>query len=1023
MSFLKALLDGNEREVQKLRRIVAEINALEPRLEALSDEELAAKTAEFREKLAPAVERLDEAKARRREATDPAAQAEADSGIKAAYAALEAELNKIAPEAFAVVREAAKRAVKMRHYDVQMIAGLALHQGRVAELATGEGKTLSATSPLYLNALAGKGCHLVTPNDYLAKRDATWNGPIYRMLGLSVGLIQSYPYGAAYIYEPGYVADDPHMNDLRPVHRSECYKCDIIHGTNAEFGFDYLRDNMARSLDEMVQRDLHYAIVDEMDSILIDEARTPLIISGMPEASTDLYYRVDRVVRRLQKERDFTVDEKAKTVMLTDEGIHRVEEGLGVSNLADDVALMHHVSAALKAHFAYRRDVEYVVKDNQVIIVDEFTGRLMHGRRYSDGLHQAIEAKEGVKVEEETQTVATITIQNYFRMYHKLAGMTGTAKTEEQEIRRIYGMDVVVVPTNLPLIRKDQSDVIYKTEEQKFRALVLEILQKHVKGQPVLVGTRSIEVSERLSERLKVGERLQLQAMILILRDKLLSTKGLSKEDQEKYHALLNTPLDDLHLPRLTPVAKALDVPANPLDRQNVDALKRLLDLDTNEDVLLNALENGIPHSVLNAKYHEQEAEIIAEAGRKHAVTIATNMAGRGVDIMLGGKPDPDQPVVPTKVRLSSGVEKTYPSKESAEVAELGGLAILGSERHESRRIDRQLRGRSGRQGDPGETRFYLSLEDELWRLFGDRGQRFLGGWPEYERLEAKVLTAAIERAQKKVEEMHFGQRKHTLEYDDVMNVQRDVIYKQRHEILHGANLRDTILDHTQEMIEDAVDRHCGAEISPEEWDVRSLYDELDLLFDLSLVLRPSELEGKSREEMIETLTSLAEQRYEQKERELEAAGIDVREAERQVTLQIIDQKWVEHLTAMDYLREGVWMRGFEQRDPLVVYKKEAFEMFNSLLASIQDDMVNWMYHLVIRQPAPPPQRRVINPVPMEEPGEPVAAGSAPAAGSGNGRVRPASAGGSRSRIGRNDPCPCGSGKKYKFCCLKTGAL
>ncbi|MCC2670140.1 MAG: secA [Armatimonadetes bacterium] len=1020
MSFLKALLDGNEREVQKLRRIVAEINGMESQLEALSDEALSAKTAEFREKLAPVIARLDEAKEARRVAKEAPEQAETGTALKAAFADLEAELNKLAPEAFAVVREAAKRKLKMRHYDVQLMAGLALHQGRVAELATGEGKTLSATSPMYLNALVGKTCHLVTPNDYLAKRDCTWNGPVYQMLGLQVGLIQSFPYGAAYVYEPGYEGEDPHMNDLRPVHRSECYECDIIHGTNAEFGFDYLRDNMARSLEEMVQRDLHFAIVDEMDSILIDEARTPLIISGMPEASTDLYYRVDRVIRKLQRERDFTVDEKAKNAMLTDDGITRVEEGLGVSNLADDVALMHHVSAGIRAHFAYRKDIEYVVKDNQVIIVDEFTGRMMHGRRYSDGLHQAIEAKEGVKVEEETQTVATITIQNYFRMYHKLAGMTGTAKTEEQEIRRIYGMDVLVVPTNLPMIRKDQPDVIYKTEEQKFRALAIEILQKHVKGQPTLVGTRSIEVSERLSERLKIGERLQLQALILVLRDKLLSTKGLSKDEVEQHHAVLNIPLDDLHIPKLTPVAKALNVPLNALDPENVAALKRMLELDENEEVLLNALEDGIPHSVLNAKYHEQEAEIISEAGRKHAVTIATNMAGRGVDIMLGGKPDPDVAGVPTEVPLSSGVKKKYPSRESAEVAELGGLAILGSERHESRRIDRQLRGRSGRQGDPGETRFYLSLEDELWRLFGDRGRAFLMGWPEYERLEARILTAAIERAQKKVEEMHFGQRKHTLEYDDVMNVQRDVIYRQRRQILEGAELRETILDHAYEMVQDAVERHCGQEIPQDDWDIRGLYDELDLLFDLSLGARPTDLDGKSRDELVEFLYEIAEKRYVARELELETNGVEVREAERQITLQIIDSKWVEHLTAMDYLREGVWMRGFEQRDPLVIYKKEAFDMFNSLLVSIQDDMVNWMFHLVIRPQAPPPPRRVINPLPIEE--EPVPQPQ----DNGNGRPRvpqPASSSAARAKAGRNDPCPCGSGKKYKFCCLKTGAI
>ncbi|HTE21380.1 MAG TPA: preprotein translocase subunit SecA [Armatimonadota bacterium] len=1028
MSFLKSLLDGNEREVARLRKVVTQINALEPQIKALSDEALSAKTVEFRERLKPYMERLDEAKAQQQDAKEPAEQAGAEAAVKAAYAEMEGELLRIAPEAFACVREAAFRTLKMRHFDVQMMAGLVLHGGRVAELATGEGKTLAATSPLYLNALTGKGSHLVTPNDYLAKRDAVWNAPAYTMLGLTVGVIQAYPYGSAYIYEPGYVADDPHMNDLRPVHRSECYECDIVYGTNAEFGFDYLRDNMARSEDEMVQRDLHFAIVDEMDSILIDEARTPLIISGMPEQSTDLYYRVDRVVARLEHERDYTLEEKSKNAMPTDEGIRRVEEGLGVSNLSDDVTLMHHVNASLKARFAYKRDVDYVVKDDEVIIVDEFTGRLMHGRRYSDGLHQAIEAKEGVKVEEETQTVATITIQNYFRLFHKLAGMTGTAKTEESEIRKIYGMDVVVVPTNLPMIRKDQSDVIYKTEEQKFRALVLELLQKHVKGQPVLVGTRSIEVSERLSNRLNIGERLQVQVLVLILRDKLLANKSIAKEQAEEFHTLLNAKLDDLFIHNMGPVAKALDVPLDALHPDNVAALKSLLELNENDDVLLNALENGIPHAVLNAKHHEREAEIVSEAGRKHAITIATNMAGRGVDIMLGGKSGPDEQPEPTKVALSSNHEKTYPSKEAAEVAELGGLAIIGSERHESRRIDRQLRGRSGRQGDPGETRFYLSLEDELWRLFGDRGRGLLGGWPEYEPLEARILTAAIERAQRKVEERNFGIRKHTLEYDDVMNVQRAVIYKQRREILQGAVLRDTILDHTYNMVEDAVARHCGSEIPVEEWELRGLYDELDLLFDLSLEARPADLEGKTRDELVEYLFGIAEKRYEQKEQEFEANGVEVREAERQITLQIIDQKWVEHLNAMEYLREGVWMRGFEQKDPLVIYKKEAYDMFNGLLERIQDDMVNWMFHLVFRpQPAPTPRRTVINPVATEDDLTPVAGPRAngPSANgpSGNGAGKLPAGSRPTRKAGRNDPCPCGSGKKYKFCCLKSGAL
>jgi preprotein translocase subunit SecA len=1026
MSFLKALLDGNEREVAKLRKTAAEIAALEPKFQALSDSELAAKTGEFRERLKTPIEGLDEAKSARREAKEPGEQAIADGVIKDAYSALEAELSQIAPQAFAAVREASKRTLGMRHFDVQMIAGLALHQGRVAELATGEGKTLSATSPLYLNALVGKGVHLVTPNDYLAKRDCTWNGPIYRFLGLTVGLIQGasaeHPHGSAWIFEPG-CTDDPTMLDLRLVDRGTCYECDVVHGTNAEFGFDYLRDNMAMGIERKVQKDLHFAIVDEMDSILIDEARTPLIISGMPEQSTDLYYRIDRVVAPLVKERDYTVDEKAKNAMLTEEGTNRVEQSLGVDNLAEDVTLMHHVSAAMRARFAYRRDIEYVVKDDKVIIVDEFTGRLMFGRRYSDGLHQAIEAKEGVTIEEETQTVATITIQNYFRLYHKLAGMTGTAKTEENEIRKIYGMDVVVVPTNLPMIRKDQSDVIYKTEEQKYRALVLEILQKHVLGQPILVGTRSIEVSERLSERLKIGERLQLQALILILRDKLLTSKSVPKDQAEEYHALLNQPLDDLFIPKLSPIAKAVGVPLDGLHPDNVAALQRLLEIDSNEQVLLDALADGIPHAVLNAKYHEREAQIIADAGRKHGVTIATNMAGRGVDIMLGGKREGTEPAVPTEVTLSSGIKKTYPSPESAEVARVGGLAILGSERHESRRIDRQLRGRSGRQGDPGESRFYLSLEDELWRLFGDRGRAFLGGWPEYERLEARVLTAAIERAQRKVEEHNFGIRKHTLEYDDVMNVHREVIYRQRREILQGADLRDTLLDHCADMIDDAVHRHCSPEIPAEEWELRSLYDEMDLLFDVSLRLRPADLDGKSNDELVEALSAVAEERYQQKEAELEGVGVPIRDAERQITLQIIDQKWTEHLNAMEYLREGVWMRGFEQRDPLVIYKKEAYDMFNSLLKSIQDDMVNWMFHLTVRQPEPPPVRRsIVNP--MADPDD--LPGGGPPRSNGNalpGPRRPTDGNRPKSKAGRNDPCPCGSGKKYKFCCLKSGGV
>ena len=1029
MSFLKNLLDGNEREVSRLRKVAVEVTALEPQMKACSDDDLRAKTAAFRERLKPLADQVDALKEEHRRATAAPDKSAAKARLTAAYEALEAELMVILPEAFAAAREASVRTLKMRHYDVQLIAGMVLHQGRVAELATGEGKTLAATLALYLNALTGKGSHLVTTNDYLAKRDAVWMAPIFNLLGLSVGVIQGsspqFAHGSAWRYVPGLEAEDPHWNELTWIPRAECYQLDVLYGTNAEFGFDYLRDNMTRSLEDYVQADLHFAIVDEMDSILIDEARTPLIISGMPETGTvEMYRQADRAVAQLKLEQDYTLDEKAKNALLTEDGVQKVEQILGINNLADDVRLMHHITAALRARYAYRRDIEYVVKDDQVIIVDEFTGRLMFGRRYSDGLHQAIEAKEGVRIQEETLTVATITIQNYFRLYHKLAGMTGTAKTEENEIRKIYGMDVVVVPTNLPMIRRDQADVVYKTQEQKFRALVLDVLQKHVRGQPVLVGTRSIEVSERLSQRLELGERLQLQALIYLLRDRLVSAKGLPKDEVESAHARLNTALDELDIPRLGPVARLVGIKLDVFDPENVQRLEQLLELNGNREVLLMALENGIPHAVLNAKYHEREAEIIAEAGRKHAVTIATNMAGRGVDIMLGGKIEAGVELHPTESVLPSGIVKTYPTRESAEVAELGGLAIVGSERHESRRIDRQLRGRSGRQGDPGESRFYLSLEDELWRLFGDRGRAFLGGWPEYECLEANILTKAIERAQRKVEEHHFGQRKHTLEYDDVMNVHREVIYRQRREILEGADLRDTILDHAYEMVSAAIQRHCSTE-DREEWELRALYDELDLVFDVSLHCKPADLQGKTQDELQELLYGCAEARYVAKEEEIQKAGLDPREVERSVSLQVIDDKWVHHLTDMDYLREGVWMRGFEQRDPLVAYKKEAFEMFNVLQESILGDIVNFMFHVHIQtQPAPPPPppRRLVTPVDPDGdlPLNGGAAATPARPGIGAGAIGP---GGGPKRVGRNDPCPCGSGKKYKFCHLKSGGL
>jgi preprotein translocase subunit SecA len=984
MSLLKTLLDGNEREVKKLRSMVeTKINPLEPQMEKLSNEELAAKTVEFRERLAKG-ETLDD----------------------------------LLPEAFAVVREASKRTLGQRHYDVQMIGGIVLHQGRMAEMATGEGKTLVATLPLYLNALEGKGAHLVTVNDYLAKRDAHWNSAIYHLLGLNVACLQAqseqYPRGSAWKYVPGVVNDDPHFNDLELIERRDAYRCDILYGTNSEFGFDYLRDNMAFSIDELVQSELNYAIVDEADSILVDEARTPLIIAGEPQQSGDLYYRVDRVVARLQKEKHYTIDEKVKTAMPTDEGVTAIEQGLGLNNLADDVQMMHHVTAALKARFAYKLDVDYVVKDDKVIIVDENTGRLMWGRRYSDGLHQAIEAKEGVKIEEETQTVATITIQNYFRIYKKLAGMTGTAKTEENEFRKIYSMDVVVVPTNRPAQRVDHTDVIYRTEEAKFRGISAEILRAYARQQPTLVGTRSIETSERLSDRVAIGERLQTLALILVLREKLYNTKGLAKETEQEYHELLNTKLDDLYVPKLSTLAKTLGVDTDPVSPANLDALAKAIGLEQSTPELEQALRDGIPHSVLNAKNHEREAEIIAQAGRKGAVTIATNMAGRGVDILLGGRPAPE--------------ERPDPAAAD-EVRKLGGLYIIGSERHESRRIDRQLRGRSGRQGDPGASRFFLSLEDELWRLFGDKTNRFLGGWTEDQPLEAKLLTMAIERAQKKVEEHHFGIRKHTLEYDDVMNVQRKTIYDQRRQVLEGADLRETVLSHMQEMVQAAVQQHCSAEVADDEWDLRALFDQMDLLFEAGQYVKADEIAGKSHNELVDLFVTIGEQRYEAKEQEFAADGVDIREIERQVTLQVINQKWIEHLNNMDYLREGIHLRGYAQQDPLVAYKKEAFEMFNVLLEGIQDEIVEMMYHVHLVKPEP--RRRLFYPMPVDplDPsiiGQPLVddmaslRGTPPAGGNGRGNGHGAAdlKGSQAAKVGRNDPCPCGSGKKYKKCHL-----
>ena len=776
--------DPNEKEIKNIREIVDKINSLEGEMQSLSSANLAAKTAEFKVRLQKG-ETLDD----------------------------------ILPEAFAVVREASKRVTGMRHFDVQMIGGVVLHRGKIAEMRTGEGKTLVATAPVYLNALTGKGVHVVTVNDYLAKRDSEDMGRIYKALGLSVGLI---------------------VHDMDFPARKAAYASDITYGTNNEFGFDYLRDNMVVDENQMVQRELNYCIVDEVDSILIDEARTPLIISGPGEKSTDLYRVLAQVVAKMDEGEDYTVDEKQKQVAPTEKGIAKAEKMLGIGNLYDNehgVDYSHQIMCALKAKALMHRDRDYVVKDGQVIIVDEFTGRLMFGRRFSEGLHQAIEAKEGVKVERESQTLATITFQNYFRMYNKLAGMTGTAKTEEQEFQKIYNLPVVVVPTNKPMIRVDYPDVIYKTRIAKYKAAVNEIEECHNSGRPVLVGTTSIAQSEELS-------------------------------------AMLN--------------------------RRN------------------------IPHNVLNAKYHEKEAEIISHAGQYGAVTIATNMAGRGTDITLGEG-----------------------------VPELGGLHIIGTERHESRRIDNQLRGRCARQGDPGSSKFFLSLEDDLMRLFGSdsiAGIMDKLGMEDDEPIEHSLVTKSIENAQKKVEARNFSIRKHVLEYDDVMNQQREVIYSQRHKILHQENLRDTIMEMVHKVVDRTMVMYAPPEVYSEDWDLQALINYAEDFYAPRGLLTIEFLQNLSREELEEYLHKLADDNY--KARESEIGPELMRELENLVMLKVVDNHWMEHLDAMDMLREGVGLRAYGQKDPLVEYKFEAYDMFEAMIDAIQDDVVRYIYRVnVIAQP------------------------------------------------------------------------
>jgi preprotein translocase subunit SecA len=887
LGWVNRVLGGRpwERELKRVQPLVEEINEIEPELQELSDDELRDKTTELRGR----------------------------------HLAGE-DLDSLLPEAFAVVREASRRTIGLRHYDVQLVGGAILHGGRIAEMRTGEGKTLVATLPSYLNALTGKGVHVVTVNDYLARRDAQWMGEVYHALGMTVGVVQ---HEAAFIYDPTYQAEEASMTALRPAaHRREAYAADITYGTNNELGFDYLRDNMVWRKEDMVQRDLHYAIVDEVDNILVDEARTPLIISGPAEDATDYYAMFARVVPRLREEQDFTIEQRSRSIQITEEGIDKVERLLGVQNLyaPENMELSHYLENAMKAQFLFDRDDQYVVKDGEIIIVDEFTGRMMPGRRYSEGLHQAIEAKEGVRVQRENVTLARITFQNYFRLYEKLAGMTGTAMTEADEFRRIYNLDVVPIPTHRPMIRQDMSDFVFKSEDAKLKAVVEEIRELHESGRPVLVGTVSIEKSELLAARLS---------------------------------------------------------------------------------------RVGIKHDVLNAKQHEREANIIAQAGRPSAVTIATNMAGRGVDILLGGNPAgladdflkkqgvDRTTATPEQLESATREAEAICARDKERVVGLGGLHILGTERHEARRIDNQLRGRAGRQGDPGSSRFFVSLEDDLMKRFG--GSSIAGlmdklGLEEDVPLEHSWVNKAIENAQTKVEAFNFDIRKHVVEYDDVMNRQREVIYSDRRKVLSEENLRPMIEEWVAEEIRGLVDAYLPGE-DTSAWDYDGLLGELRKLLPLPDSVTVDGLEEHPRDELVDYLGEVAAEVYDR--REVQFTPELMRFLERQWMLHVIDRLWIQHLTAIDDVREGIGLRAYGQRDPLVEYKVEAASMFDDLLETIRHDVVYAIYHIAPR--LEPVRRSTPTTTNREEEGgkQPVKAGK---------------------KVGRNDPCPCGSGRKFKKC-------
>ena len=1145
MAFLASLFDHTKRDVANSWSTVDKINALRPQIERLTDGELRAKTEELKAKIAEGI-----------------------------------PLDTVMPEAFAVVREAAWRVLGHRQYrfwvqrvgitavgtsaldeiivtekersaveerlrsekrtftiekfmepfDVQMIGGIMLHKGMIAEMKTGEGKTLVAAAPLYLNALTGRGVHLVTTNDYLVRYQGSLMGELYHFLGLTTGVTQASRGDGrlpAYIYTPGYNEPDGFLN-LRPVSRHEAYMADILYATNNEIGFDYLRDNMALDMNQLTQRELYFAIVDEVDSILVDEARTPLIIAGQGAKPTELYVTVDRVVRTLRAEIDYVVDEKSKSATLTEEGVPKVERGLGVENISDpeNLQLFQHVSASLRAHACYQKDVSYIVKDGEVIIVDEFTGRLMFGRRFSEGLHQAIEAKENVKVERESQTLATITFQNYFRLYAKLCGMTGTAKTEEQEFIKIYGLPAAVIPTHRPVVRRDYPDVVYKSEEAKLRGIIGEIVQCESRQQPVLVGTRSIEISERISERLK-ADLLQAFALASILHKHLLEIRKLNDRQRQEFSAILKLRsidtkreyehlnnalekmelyanqkslrlvqpeeirqleqrlervaaldaeinalsekvksaqdlgsgearriaeilcyqrLEDIHAERLAKLMEVCGLPGKATASENVEKLAQIINLTSDMDRLTGILQRGVPHKVLNAKYHEQEAKIIAQAGRPGAVTIATNMAGRGVDIMLGGNPvqladdildeqgiNPEEASEEMRAQALDEARSIY-NKDREVVVASGGLAIIGTERHESRRIDNQLRGRSGRQGDPGQSRFYVSMQDELMRLFGPERFEYLHrSWEESEPIEAKMITRLIENAQRKVESHNFSTREHVLKYDDVMNLQREVIYRQRRQVLEGEDMKDSVIDALEKSVKLRIGEHAGEAASPSAWNIDALSkDLLEVCPQLPLFYAPEEMRDGPSNPLLEAqyrmkiwdfylkglqapsnTTKLSEdiiahihEAYRAHEAE-QGDPENMRLLERLVTLRIIDTKWISHLDAMDFLQEGISLRGYAQVDPLVAYTNEAYELWNQLMLEIQEDIAINIFRVRLMREEEEHKKSAYKPTSTNKSDEGVSTG-----------VRVAHAG-----VGRNDACPCGSGKKFKKCCgMKSGS-